>query len=79
MSARDRASRTGVGDRSTSREGRVIVADFDGTITERDTLELVVERFGDPDVRRAVEAELGRTLTLNDVLTTIRNAPSIAG
>lgn len=41
MSARDRASRTGVGDRSTSREGRVIVADFDGTITERDTLELV--------------------------------------
>jgi 2-hydroxy-3-keto-5-methylthiopentenyl-1-phosphate phosphatase len=46
----------------------VIVADFDGTITERDTLDLVVERFGSPDVRRATEVELGSTMTLNQVI-----------
>jgi len=47
---------------------RSIVVDFDGTITQRDTLELVVDRFGDGEVRRAVEAELGHTLTLEEVI-----------
>jgi 2,3-diketo-5-methylthio-1-phosphopentane phosphatase len=47
---------------------RSIVVDFDGTITQRDTLELVVDRFGDGEVRSAVEAELGRTLTLEEVI-----------
>jgi 2,3-diketo-5-methylthio-1-phosphopentane phosphatase len=45
-----------------------IVVDFDGTVTERDTLELIISRFGDPEVRRAVEAELGATLTLGEVI-----------
>jgi len=44
------------------------VVDFDGTITERDTLDLIVDRFGDQEVRRAVEAELGRTLTLEEAI-----------
>jgi len=59
------------GDRArgtTPTESVTIVTDFDGTITERDTLDLVVERFGNPDVRRATEAELGRGLTLNQVI-----------
>jgi len=46
-----------------------VVTDFDGTVTERDTLDLVVERFGDPAVRRATEAELEKgALTLNQVI-----------
>jgi 2,3-diketo-5-methylthio-1-phosphopentane phosphatase len=47
---------------------RSIVVDFDGTITQRDTLELVVDRFGDGEVRRAVEAELGHTVTLEEAI-----------
>jgi len=47
---------------------RSIVVDFDGTITQRDTLDLVVEQFGDAEVRRAVEAELGHTLALEQVI-----------
>jgi 2-hydroxy-3-keto-5-methylthiopentenyl-1-phosphate phosphatase len=44
------------------------MVDFDGTITQRDTLELLVDRFGDPQVRRTVEAELGVTLTLEEAI-----------
>jgi 2-hydroxy-3-keto-5-methylthiopentenyl-1-phosphate phosphatase len=47
---------------------RSIVIDFDGTITERDTLELIVHAFGDPEVRRFTEAELGERLTLREVI-----------
>ncbi len=32
--------------------------DWDGTVTERDTLDLVLEGFGDPEVYERVEAEL---------------------
>jgi 2,3-diketo-5-methylthio-1-phosphopentane phosphatase len=46
-----------------------LVLDFDGTVTERDTLDLVLERFGDAEVYERAEAELdaGR-MTLNDVI-----------
>ena len=44
--------------------------DWDGTVTERDTLDLVLQEFGDPEVYERVEAELdaGR-MTLNDVIS----------
>jgi 2-hydroxy-3-keto-5-methylthiopentenyl-1-phosphate phosphatase len=47
-----------------------LVLDFDGTVTERDTLDLVLQRFGDAGVYERVEAELdaGR-MTLNDVIS----------
>ena len=45
-----------------------LVLDWDGTVTERDTLDLVLERFGDPEIYARVEGELGRTLTLNEVI-----------
>jgi 2-hydroxy-3-keto-5-methylthiopentenyl-1-phosphate phosphatase len=44
------------------------VLDWDGTVTERDTLDLVLQEFGDPEIYARVEAELGRTLTLNEVI-----------
>jgi 2-hydroxy-3-keto-5-methylthiopentenyl-1-phosphate phosphatase len=46
-----------------------LVLDWDGTVTERDTLDLVLERFADPEVYERLEAELeaGR-LTLNEVI-----------
>jgi 2-hydroxy-3-keto-5-methylthiopentenyl-1-phosphate phosphatase len=46
-----------------------LVLDFDGTVTERDTLDLVLERFGDARVYERAEAELeaGR-MTLNEVI-----------
>lgn len=47
-----------------------LVVDWDGTVTERDTLHMVIERFGDVDVFRRMEAELGRRLTLNEVIAT---------
>lgn len=45
-----------------------LVIDWDGTVTERDTLHLVIERFGDLEVFRAMEDEIGRRLTLNEVI-----------
>ena len=47
-----------------------LVLDFDGTVTERDTLDLVLERFGDAEVYERAEAELdaGR-MTLNNVIS----------
>jgi 2-hydroxy-3-keto-5-methylthiopentenyl-1-phosphate phosphatase len=46
-----------------------VVLDWDGTVTERDTLDLVLQRFGDNDIYERVEAELERgTMTLNDVI-----------
>ena len=46
-----------------------LVLDFDGTVTERDTLDLVLSEFGDAEVYERVEAELdaGR-MTLNEVV-----------
>jgi 2-hydroxy-3-keto-5-methylthiopentenyl-1-phosphate phosphatase len=46
-----------------------LVIDWDGTVTERDTLHMTVERFGDLEVFRAMEHELGR-LTLEEVIGT---------
>ena len=47
-----------------------VVLDWDGTVTERDTLELVLERFGDPEIYERVEAALDRsTMTLNEVIS----------
>ena len=42
--------------------------DWDGTVTERDGLHMVIERFGDVGVFDALEDELGRTLTLDEVI-----------
>jgi len=45
------------------------VLDWDGTVTERDTLDLVLERFGDAEIYERAEAELERgTMTLNEVI-----------
>jgi 2,3-diketo-5-methylthio-1-phosphopentane phosphatase len=46
-----------------------IVLDWDGTVTERDTLDLVLQEFGDPEVYERVEGALGRTMTLNEVIS----------
>jgi 2-hydroxy-3-keto-5-methylthiopentenyl-1-phosphate phosphatase len=46
-----------------------IVLDWDGTVTERDTLDLVLQEFGDTEVYERVESALGRTMTLNDVIS----------
>jgi 2-hydroxy-3-keto-5-methylthiopentenyl-1-phosphate phosphatase len=48
-------------------EARVVL-DWDGTVTEQDTLHLVLEEFGDAEIYARAEAELGRTLTLNEVI-----------
>ena len=46
-----------------------LVLDWDGTVTERDTLDLVLERFGDAEIYERTELDLdaGR-MTLNDVI-----------
>jgi 2-hydroxy-3-keto-5-methylthiopentenyl-1-phosphate phosphatase len=47
-----------------------LVLDWDGTVTERDTLDLVLQEFGDPGIYDRVEAELERgTMTLNEVIS----------
>jgi HAD superfamily phosphoserine phosphatase-like hydrolase len=45
-----------------------LVLDWDGTVTERDTLHMAIERFGDLDVFHALEQQIGRELTLNEVI-----------
>lgn len=45
-----------------------LVLDWDGTVTERDTLHMVIERFGDVEVFRRMEAEIGRRMTLREVI-----------
>ncbi|HSB37961.1 MAG TPA: haloacid dehalogenase-like hydrolase [Gaiellaceae bacterium] len=46
-----------------------LVLDWDGTVTERDTLDLVLAEFGDAEIYERVESELeaGR-MTLDDVI-----------
>ena len=47
-----------------------LALDWDGTVTERDTLDLVLREFGDPGIYDRVEAELERgTMTLNEVIS----------
>jgi 2-hydroxy-3-keto-5-methylthiopentenyl-1-phosphate phosphatase len=45
-----------------------LILDWDGTVTERDTLHVAIERFGDLDVFHRSEAEIGRRLTLQEVI-----------
>jgi 2-hydroxy-3-keto-5-methylthiopentenyl-1-phosphate phosphatase len=45
-----------------------VVLDWDGTVTEHDSLNRVLERFGDPDLYAQAEAALGRGWTLRDVM-----------
>jgi 2-hydroxy-3-keto-5-methylthiopentenyl-1-phosphate phosphatase len=45
-----------------------LALDWDGTVTERDTLHMVIEAFGDVGVFEAMERELGRGLTLHEVI-----------
>jgi len=45
-----------------------LVVDWDGTVTAEDTLHAVIAEFGDTDVFDAMEAEIGRRLTLQEVI-----------
>jgi 2-hydroxy-3-keto-5-methylthiopentenyl-1-phosphate phosphatase len=45
-----------------------LVLDWDGTVTEVDTLHLVLLEFGDREIYDRVEDELGKTMTLNEVI-----------
>ena len=54
--------------RPTGAGDLALVLDWDGTVTETDTLHLVIAEFGDLDVFRALEEEIGRRLTLREVI-----------
>jgi 2-hydroxy-3-keto-5-methylthiopentenyl-1-phosphate phosphatase len=45
-----------------------IVLDWDGTVTEVDSLHLVLLEFGDTDIYDEAETRLGRELTLHEVI-----------
>ena len=45
-----------------------LVLDWDGTVTERDTLHMVIERYGDLSVFEALEEEVGGRMTLDEVI-----------
>jgi 2-hydroxy-3-keto-5-methylthiopentenyl-1-phosphate phosphatase len=45
-----------------------LVLDWDGTVTEVDTLHMVIARFGDLEAFHALEEEIGRRLTLREVI-----------
>jgi 2-hydroxy-3-keto-5-methylthiopentenyl-1-phosphate phosphatase len=45
-----------------------LVLDWDGTVTVRDTLWMLMERFGDGDVFTRTEGGLGTTLSFRDVM-----------
>ena len=45
-----------------------LVLDWDGTVTEIDTLHMVNARFGNPEVFGMLEDELGRRLTLDEMI-----------
>jgi 2-hydroxy-3-keto-5-methylthiopentenyl-1-phosphate phosphatase len=45
-----------------------LVLDWDGTVTEIDTLHLVLEEFGDREIYARAEEALGDSLTLNEVI-----------
>ena len=46
-----------------------VVVDWDGTVTEVDSLHLVLEKFGDRGIYHAAEERLGRRLTLHEVIS----------
>ena len=45
-----------------------LVLDWDGTVTEADTLHVAIEEFGDVDVFIEMEREIGRRMTLQEVI-----------
>lgn len=45
-----------------------IVLDWDGTVTEIDSLHMVLEEFGDASLYEQAERQLGRELTLHEVI-----------
>lgn len=45
-----------------------LLLDWDGTVTETDTLHMVLERFGDLEVFHALEEQIGCRLTLHEVI-----------
>jgi len=45
-----------------------IVLDWDGTVTEVDSLHMVLEEFGDVSLYQQAERRLGRELTLHEVI-----------
>jgi HAD superfamily phosphoserine phosphatase-like hydrolase len=45
-----------------------LVLDWDGTVTERDTLHMVIERYGDLAVFDELEEEVGGRMTLDEVI-----------
>lgn len=54
----------------TRASGRLaLVLDWDGTVTEQDTLHMAIEQFGDVEIFRAMERELGRALSLREVIS----------
>jgi 2-hydroxy-3-keto-5-methylthiopentenyl-1-phosphate phosphatase len=56
-----------VGDESVPASYRLVL-DWDGTVTETDSLHMVLERFGHAEVYAEAERELDRTLTLHEVI-----------
>jgi 2-hydroxy-3-keto-5-methylthiopentenyl-1-phosphate phosphatase len=48
--------------------GEKLVVDWDGTVTEVDGLHLVLLEFGDVGIYERAEEELGRSLTLHEVI-----------
>jgi 2-hydroxy-3-keto-5-methylthiopentenyl-1-phosphate phosphatase len=58
-----------MGDESVAMSAQRLVLDWDGTVTERDTLHLVLQEFGDVEIYERAESELGRTMTLNEVIS----------
>jgi 2-hydroxy-3-keto-5-methylthiopentenyl-1-phosphate phosphatase len=47
---------------------QALVLDWDGTVTVRDTLHMVIERFGDLAVFDQLEEQLGERMTLDEVI-----------
>jgi 2-hydroxy-3-keto-5-methylthiopentenyl-1-phosphate phosphatase len=45
-----------------------VVLDWDGTVTEVDGLHMIIEEFGDREIYALTEGELGRKLSLHDVI-----------
>ena len=64
---RDRGDRRA---RAAHRCVTALVVDWDGTVTAGDTLHAAIAEFGDTDVFVAMESEIGRRLTLQEVIAT---------
>jgi 2-hydroxy-3-keto-5-methylthiopentenyl-1-phosphate phosphatase len=45
-----------------------VAIDWDGTVTERDTLHMTIERFGDVEVFRNMDGRIGQDMTLTEVI-----------